>query len=97
MLFIQYNTGYLFGNIAKAFGVNGYILLLLTLGSPVGLLEYSAYILTLSESFIIVYSILKKKGRRRFFEQTWKTLCLVIGLLLIGGVVEAISIGIPII
>jgi uncharacterized membrane protein SpoIIM required for sporulation len=97
MIFVQYNTGYLFGNIAKAYGVDFFSLILLTLGSPTGLLEYSAYILTLSESFVIVYSIVKKKIRKRLSEQTWKTLFIVIGFLLIGGIVEAVSIGIPII
>ena len=97
MLFVQYNTGYFFGNIAKAYGVNFFSLILLTLGSPTGLLEYSAYILTLSESFIIVYSTVKKKVRKRLSKQTWKTLFIVIGFLFIGGIVEAVSIGIPII
>ncbi len=97
MLFVQYNTGYFVGNIAKAYGMNFFSLILLTLSSPTGLLEYSAYILTLSESFIIVYSTVKKKVRTRLSKQTWKTLFIVIGLLLIGGIVEAISIGNPII
>jgi uncharacterized membrane protein SpoIIM required for sporulation len=97
MLFVQYSTGYLFGNFAKAYGVNFLSLTLLTLVSPIGLLEYTAYILTLSESFIIVYSTVKKKVRKRLSKQTWKTLFIVIGFLLIGGIVEAILIGIPII
>jgi uncharacterized membrane protein SpoIIM required for sporulation len=96
MLLVQYSTGYLFGNIAKAYGINFFSLTLLTLGTPFGLLEYSSYILTLSESFVIVYSIIKKKVRRRLSKQTWKTLFLVIGFLLIGAIAEAISIGIPI-
>ena len=97
MLFVQYSTGYIFGNIAKAYGVNFASLILLTLGTPSGLLEFSAYILTLSESFIIVYSAVKKTVRTRLTQQTWKTVCMVIGLLLIGGIVEAISTGKPII
>ncbi|MHA2429280.1 MAG: hypothetical protein ACXADB_14755, partial [Candidatus Hermodarchaeia archaeon] len=82
---------------AKAYGVNFFSLTLLTLGSPTGLLEFSAYILTLSESFIIVYSTVTKKVRKRLSKQTWKTLLIVIGFLLIGAIAEAISIGIPII
>jgi uncharacterized membrane protein SpoIIM required for sporulation len=97
MLFVQYSTGYIFGIIAKAHGLNYFSLILLTLGSPTGLLEYSAYILTLSESFIIIYSTVKKNVRKRLSKQTWKTLFIVIGFLLIGGIVEAISIGNPII
>jgi len=96
MLLVQYSTGYLFGNIAKAYGINFFSLTLLTLGTPFGLLEYSSYILTLSESFVIVYSLIKKKVRRRLSKQTWKTLFIVTGFLLIGAIAEAISIGIPI-
>jgi uncharacterized membrane protein SpoIIM required for sporulation len=96
MLLVQYSTGYVFGNIAKAYGVNFLSLTLLTLGTPFGVLEYSAYILTLSESFIIVYSTVKKKVRKRLSKQTWKTILIVIGFLLIGGIIEAISIGLPI-
>ena len=97
MLFVQYNTGYIIGVFAKAFGLNFFSLTLLILGSPTGLLEYCAYILTLSESFIIVYFAVKKKARMRLSKQTWKTLLIVIGFLLIGGIVEAITIGTPII
>jgi hypothetical protein len=96
MLLVQYSTGYLFGNIAKAYGVNYFSLILLTLVSPTGLLEFSAYIVSLSESFIIVYSIIKKGVRTRLSKQTWKTLLIVIGFLLLGGIVEAITIGNPI-
>jgi uncharacterized membrane protein SpoIIM required for sporulation len=97
MVLVQYTTGYILGNIAKGHGVNFLSLLLVTLGSPTGLLEYSAYILTLSESFMIVYSIITKKARQRLTQQSWKTVCIVIGLLFLGGIVEAISIGRPII
>jgi uncharacterized membrane protein SpoIIM required for sporulation len=96
MVFVQFTTGYVVGTIAKAYEVNFFSLLLLTLGSPTGLLEYSAYILSLSESFIIIYATVQKKGRKRLSTQTWKTLFLVIGLLLIGGIVEAASLGHPI-
>jgi uncharacterized membrane protein SpoIIM required for sporulation len=77
--------------------MNFFSLTLLILSSPTGLLEYTAYILTLSESFIIVYSVVKKKVRKRLSKQTWKTLLVVTGLLLVGGIVEAITIGNPLI
>ena len=97
MLFVQYNTGYFIGNIAKAYEMNFFSLTLLILSSPTGLLEYIAYILTLSESFIIVYSVVKKKVRKRLSKQTWKTILVVTALLLVGGIVEAIAIGNPLI
>ena len=93
MLFVQYNAGYVFGILAKAYGINLFSITVLTIVSPTGLLEYGAYILALSESFIIVYSTLKKKFKKRLSKQTWKTLLTVIVLLFIGGIVEAVSIG----
>jgi len=93
MLYAQYNTGYIFGNLAKAYEVNFFLVTALTLASPTGLLEYSAYTLALSESFIIVYFTLKKNLGKRLLKQTWKTLLIVIVLLFVGGIVEAISIG----
>lgn len=97
MVLVQYPTGYILGNIAKGHGVSFLSLLLVTLSSPTGLSEYSTYILTLNESFMIIYSIITKKARQRLTQQSWKTVCIVIGLLLLGGIVEAISIGRPII
>lgn len=97
MLLVQYNTGYMFGIIAKAYEINFISLTVLTIVGPTGLLEYSAYILTLSESFIIVYSALKRDLKKRLSKQTWKTLLIVIVLLFIGGIVEAVSVGLPII
>lgn len=96
MVFVQYNTGYLFGNIAKAYGVHFVSIIQASLFSPTGLLEYCAYILTLSESVMIVYSLVKRGLRRRLTTQTWKTIGIVVGLLLVGGIVEAIALGRPI-
>ena len=97
MLYVQYNTGYVFGILAKAYEVNFFSLTLLTIVSPTGLLEYSAYILALSESFILVYAILKKNWKERLSKHTWKTLLTAITLLFMAGIVEALSIGVSII
>jgi len=61
--------------------------------TPVGILEYSAYILALAESIMLVYSIFKKELKKRLVIHTWKTLTAVAFLLLIGAIVEAFLIG----
>ena len=97
MLFVQYNTGYILGILAKASGGNYLSLTVITIVSPTGLIEYSAYLLALSESFILVYSARQKTLQKRLLKQTWKTLFIVIIFLFVGGIIEAVSIGAPII
>jgi uncharacterized membrane protein SpoIIM required for sporulation len=93
---VQYNTGYLLGNLAKAYGISYVSLLSYTLTTPVGLLEYTAYTLALSESFILVYSALRRNIKERFLKNTWKTSVIVVGVLLIAAILEARLIGAPI-
>ncbi len=95
MVFVQYNTGYLFGNIARAFGVPFVSILQVSLFSPTGLVEYCAYILTLSESLVIAHSLVKRRLRARLTTQSWKTVLIVVGLLFFGGLVEALALGRP--
>ena len=97
MLFVQYNTGYVLGILAKAYQINFWLIIVLIIASATGLLEYSAYILALSESFVIFYFLIKKNLKERLSKQTWKTLLIVTILLFIGAIVEAISVGVPII
>jgi len=92
-VFVQFGTGYAFGALAQAYNVNNVQITLLTLVTPVGILEYSSYILALAESIILVYSIYKKELKKRLVTHTWKTLTAVALLLLIGAVVEAFWIG----
>jgi len=94
---VQFSTGYVFGAIAQAlyetYHLNNLQITLLTLLTPVGILEYSAYILALAESITLAYSIYKKESKKRLITHTWKTLTAVALLLLIGAVVEAAFIG----
>jgi len=92
-VFVQFGTGYVFGAVAQAYHVNNVQITLLTLVTPVGILEYSAYILALAESITLIYSIYKKGLKKRLVTHTWKTLTAVALLLLIGAVVEAAFIG----
>jgi len=88
-VFVQFNTGYIAGALAQTVHVNNVQVILIALASPVGVLEYSAYIFALAESMIIVYSTYKKELKKRLVNHTWKTLTIVVLLLLIGAVVEA--------
>jgi len=92
-VFVQFNTGYAFGALAQHYHVNNLQVTLFTLVTPVGILEYSAYILALAESIMLVYSIFKKELKKRLVIHTWKTLTAVAFLLLIGAIVEAFLIG----
>jgi len=92
-IYVQFSTGYALGALAQTYHVNNVQITLLLLATPVGILEYSAYILALAESIIIVYSIYKKELKKRLVTHTWKTLTTVMLLLLIGAVVEAFLIG----
>jgi len=96
-VFVQFSTGYAFGAVAQTLyethHVNNLQITLLSLVTPVGILEYSAYILALAESITLVYSIYKKELKKRLVTHTWKTLTAVALLLLIGAVVEAAFLG----
>jgi len=96
-VYVQFNTGYAFGALAQTlyetYHVNNIQIILLTLLSPVGILEYSAYILALTESIILVYSIYKKELKKRLVTYTWKTFIFVALLLLVGALIEAAFIG----
>jgi len=92
-VYVQFNTGYAFGALAQNYNWNNLQLTLTVLVTPVGILEYSAYILALAESIILIYSIYKKELKKRLVNHTWKTLTTVALLLLIGAVIETALIG----
>jgi uncharacterized membrane protein SpoIIM required for sporulation len=92
-VYVQFNTGYALGALSQVYGVNNVQATLTILVTPVGILEYSAYVLALAESIIIVHSAYKKELKKRLVNHTWKTLIIVASLLLIGAVVEASILG----
>ena len=92
-VYVQFNTGYGFGALAQTYHVNNVQATLLTLLTPVGILEYSAYILALAESITLVYAIYRRQLKKRLVTHTWKTLIAVALLLLSGAVVEAALLG----
>jgi len=90
-LFVEYNTGLVFGLVARAYNASASQLTIATLFSPVGILEYSSYFLTLGESLTLCYYMTQKNGialKDRIKKHSWKTLLLSAILLLIGAVVE---------
>jgi uncharacterized membrane protein SpoIIM required for sporulation len=92
-IYVQFSTGYVLGALSQTYNVSNVLAMLVTLATPVGLLEYTAYIFALAESIILAYSTYRKELKKRLVNHTWKTLILVASLLLIGAIVEAAIIG----
>ena len=92
-MYVQFSTGYAFGALAQYYKVNNVLAVLLTLATPVGLLEYAAYIFALTESITLAYSTYKGELKERLVNHAWKTILLVALLLFIGAIVEAAFIG----
>jgi len=93
MIFVQYNTGWYLGAIAKAYDVDYIIATSAILTSIIGLLEYPAYIIALGESMFLVYSATRREFKERLIQHSWKSIIIVVSLLFIGGVVEAFLLG----
>lgn len=93
MIFLQYNTGWYLGAMAKAFNVDYIMATSIILTSIVGLIEYPAYIIALGESMFLVYSAAKREAKERLIQHSWKSIIIVVSLLFIGGVVEAFLLG----
>ncbi len=89
MIYVQYNTGWYLGAIAKAYNVDYIIATSAILTSIVGLLEFPAYIVALGESMLLVYSATQREFKERLIHHSWKSIIIVISLLFIGGVIEA--------
>ena len=93
MIYVQYNTGWYIGAIAKAYNVDYLIATSAILTSIVGLLEYPAYIIALGESMFLIYSATQREFKETLIQHSWKSIIIVISLLFIGGVIEAFLLG----
>jgi uncharacterized membrane protein SpoIIM required for sporulation len=95
MMFVQYNTGFTIGMLAKATGYDYIMYLSLILTSPVGFLEYIAYVLITGESLTLIYSLYIGKDvlKERLTRHSWKTLLIIIGLLFVASIIEALMLG----
>ena len=89
MIYVQYNTGWYLGAMAKALNVDYIMATSAILTSIVGLIEYPAYIIALGESMLLIYSATRREFKNRLIQHSWKSIIIVVSLLFIGGVIEA--------
>lgn len=93
MIYVQFNTGWHLGAIAKVYNINYLVATSLVLTSIVGLIEYSAYTIALGESLFLVYSATQGEFQRRVIQHSWLSIIIVVSLLFLGGAVEAFLLG----
>lgn len=93
MSYVQFNTGWHLGAIAKAYDINYLVATSIVLTSIVGLIEYSAYTIALGESLFLVYSATQGEFQRRVIQHLWLSIIIVVSLLFLGGAVEAFLLG----
>jgi len=84
----QYNTGVAVGNLAQAYHVSNLAYIAGITLTPVGILEYAAYILVFAETLMLIYNFPNRTVTERWKKQTWKTLLLATALLLLAAYVE---------
>ncbi len=92
-MFLEFNTGYAFGALSQVYHVSNVLAVLVTLATPVGVLEYVSYFFASAESLILAYSATRGELRNRFVNHSWKTILFVAVLLFISAIVEAAMIG----
>jgi len=85
---IQYNTGVVVGNLAQAYHMSNLAYIAGITLTPVGILEYAAYILVFAETIMLIYNFPNRTVTERWKKQTWKTLLLATALLLLAAYVE---------
>ncbi len=93
MIFVQYNTGWYLGAMAKAYNVDYIVAVSAILTNIVGLIEYFASIIALGESLFLVYSAIQREFKERLIQHSWKSIVIVVSLFFIGGVIEALLLG----
>jgi hypothetical protein len=89
-VFSAVSTGFAFAALATTTPLLGNIPpLALIFATPFGLMELAAYSLAMSRSFLLIMALFKKSS----LKEQWKPLAIeigiVIGLLLLGGIIEA--------
>jgi uncharacterized membrane protein SpoIIM required for sporulation len=86
---VQYNTGWTIGAYASAVHVPSVLYVLNLLLSPVGILEYLAYIVLLAESVLFLWnSVGHNDAWARAKAYSWRSLLFGVGVLLLAAVVE---------
>ncbi len=93
MIYVQYNTGWYLGAMAKAYNVDYLVVTSFFFADIVGLIEYSASIFAIGESMFLVYSATQGEFKERLIHHSWKSIVVVVSLFFIGAVVEAFLLG----
>jgi len=89
-IFSAFSTGFAFAALATTNTLLAKIPpIAMIFATPFGLMELAAYSIGMSRSFILIVSIFRKTPISQQWKQTVLEICIVIGLLLLGGIVEA--------
>ena len=88
MLFVQYNTGYVMGSLAKAVQMDGMLYLAGVMTNWTGILEYIANALAYGESLYLVYSLVERKFFTNLRNHSARTLYFVGVLLAVAAIIE---------
>ncbi|QLH09838.1 stage II sporulation protein M [Candidatus Nitrosotenuis sp. DW1] len=89
-IFSAFSTGFAFAAIATTNSLLEKIPpITMIFTTPFGLMELAAYSIGMSRSFLLIVGILKKRSVLQQWKQTVLEIGIVIGLLLLGGIVEA--------
>jgi uncharacterized membrane protein SpoIIM required for sporulation len=89
-IFSAFSTGFAFAAIATTNSLLEKIPpITMIFTTPFGLMELAAYSIGMSRSFLLIADILKKRSILQQWKQTVLEIGIVIGLLLLGGIVEA--------
>jgi len=88
--FSAFSTGFAFAALATSTPILAKIPpIAMIFATPFGLMELAAYSIGMSRSFLLVVNILKKTPIAPQWKQILLEIGIVIGLLLLGGIIEA--------
>lgn len=89
-IFSAFSTGFAFAAIATT---NSFLdkipPVTMIFTTPFGLMELAAYSIGMSRSFLLIVGLFKKRSVLQQWKQTLLEIGIVIGLLLLGGIIEA--------
>jgi len=87
----SFTTGAAMSALAQQAGVNAQFLFLTTMIMPHTVIEFAAYSLALAENLVIMQKLLLRKGINAEMGPLIYTILLVLGLLIVGAVVEILT------
>lgn len=89
-IFTAFSTGFAFAALATTNSLLAKIPpIAMIFATPFGLMELAAYSIGMSRSFLLILNIFKKTSISQQWKQIVLEICVVIGLLLLGGIIEA--------